>query len=80
MSTLQSTRPRARYPSDMCKYGREKLKGLLPPTKSGPEKNAAVVLKEVINAIFYVLKNGCTWQKVPNDFLHWGTAYGYFNA
>ena len=35
-------------------------------------------MKEVINAIFYVLKNGCTWRSLPHDFPHWNTVYGYY--
>ena len=82
MSTLQSKPPRAKYPSDMSKNGWEKLKDLLPLTKSGTEKGGRppVEVKEVINAIFYVLKNGCTWRSLPHDFPNWSTVYGYFSA
>lgn len=81
MSTAQSTRRRASYPSDMSKNGWEKLKWLLPLSKTGTEKGGRppVELREVINAIFYVLKNGCTWRSLPHDFPHWGTVYGYFS-
>jgi len=80
MSTPQSKPKRAKYPSDMSKNGWEKLKVVLPASNSGTEKGGRppVELKEVINAIFYVLKNGCTWRCLPHDFPNWNTVYGYF--
>ena len=30
-------------------------------------------LLELVNAILYVLKNGCLWRDVPGKFLPWGT-------
>jgi putative transposase len=81
MSTLQSTSKRAKYPSDMSKNGWSKLKEVLPSSKSGTEKGGRppAELREVINGIFYVLKNGCTWRSLPHDFPHWRTVYGYFS-
>lgn len=35
-------------------------------------------VREVINAIFYVLKNGCMWRSLPRDFPPWQTVYRYF--
>lgn len=40
----------------------------------------AADLKEVINAIFYVVKTGCSWRSLPHDFPCWQTVYGYFNG
>lgn len=35
-------------------------------------------LLEVVNAVLYVLKNGCVWRDLPGDFPPWSTAYWYF--
>jgi putative transposase len=35
-------------------------------------------LREIINAIFYVLRTGCAWRLLPHDFPAWQTSYGYF--
>jgi len=35
-------------------------------------------LVEMINAILYVLKNGCVWRNLPSDSPPWGTVYWYF--
>jgi putative transposase len=37
-----------------------------------------VDLREVINAIFYRSRNGCTWRGLPRDFPPWRTVYNYF--
>lgn len=80
MSTTQDNTKRAKYPSDMSKHGWKKLKKLLPTSKSGTTKGGRppVELKEVINGIFYIVKNGCTWRSLPHDFPNWNTVYGYF--
>ncbi len=33
---------------------------------------------EVLNAIFYVLYEGCRWRGLPGDFPNWQTVYTYF--
>ena len=35
-------------------------------------------LREVINAVFYRNRNGCTWRALPRDFPRWRTVYNYF--
>ena len=35
-------------------------------------------LREILDAIFYVLKSGCAWRLLPHDFPPWKTAYHYF--
>lgn len=36
-------------------------------------------MREVINAVFYVVKTGCSWRSLPHDFPCWQTVYGYFS-
>ncbi|MBA2749075.1 MAG: IS5 family transposase [Tatlockia sp.] len=49
----------------------------LPSEKLGGRPRA-VELFAVVNAIFYVLCEGCTWRGLPGDFPAWQTVYGYF--
>ena len=35
-------------------------------------------LREIINAIFYVVRSGRAWRLLPNDFPPWKTVYHYF--
>src|SRR5215212_3834402 len=34
--------------------------------------------REILNAIFYILKSGCPWRLVPKDFPPWETVYWWF--
>lgn len=34
--------------------------------------------REILNAIFYLLKTGCQWRMLPNDFPKWQLVYYYF--
>ena len=47
-----------------------------PPNKRGrPRTHAA---REILDAVFYVLKSGCPWRLLPNDFPLWETVYWWF--
>jgi putative transposase len=34
--------------------------------------------REILNAVFYVVRGGCAWRLLPNDFPPWKTVYHYF--
>lgn len=35
-------------------------------------------LEQIVNAILYVLKNGCTWRDLPGEFPCWNIVHYYF--
>jgi len=35
-------------------------------------------IRSIIDAVLYVVKNGCTWRCLPNDFPPWKIVYHYF--
>lgn len=37
-------------------------------------------MREVFNAILYILRTGCQWEMLPHDFPPKGTVYHYFNT
>lgn len=65
------------YPTDLTDEQWELLKLMLPPAKRRGRKRK-VDLREVINAILYLLRAGCSWRMLPHDFPAWETVYGYF--
>ena len=81
MITLQSSPKRSKYPSDISKHGWKNLKKELPLAKNTSDKGGrpSEDLREIINAIFYIVKEGCTWRALPHDFPNWSTVYGYFS-
>src|SRR5215510_5657436 len=36
-------------------------------------------LREIVNGIFYLTKNGCMWRDLPGEFPPWQTVYRYFH-
>lgn len=36
-------------------------------------------LREITNAILYLVKTGCQWRMLPGDFAPWKTVYYYFS-
>lgn len=37
-------------------------------------------LREIFNAILYLIKTGCQWRMLPRDFPNWQIAYYYFST
>jgi putative transposase len=35
-------------------------------------------LREILDAVFYVVRGGCTWRLLPHDFPPWKSVYHYF--
>ena len=64
------------YPSDLSDEQWELLKDFVTQGKMGRPRT--VNIREVINAILYVVKTGCQWRALPGDFPHWKTVYSYF--
>jgi transposase len=65
------------YPSNLTQDQFELLSDLLPPAKPGGRPRQ-VDLWQILNAIFYVLVEGCRWRSLPGDFPAWQTVYTYF--
>jgi transposase len=67
------------YPSDLSDAEWKILAPLIPQPKHGGRPGSAD-MREVVKAIFYVLKTGCQWALLPHDFPAKGTVYHYFNS
>lgn len=70
---------RKAYQSDLSDAEWSCLESYLP----APEANGRPrlhTLREILDAIFYVLKSGCAWRLLPHDFPPWKTVYHYFRA
>ena len=46
------------------------------PNKRGRPRSHST--REILNAVFYVLKSGCPWRLLPKDFPPWETVYWWF--
>jgi len=68
------------YPSDVTDQQWALIEPLFPwdPRSSQPGRPRAVDLREVVNALFYHAREGCTWRALPHDFPLWNTVHYYF--
>jgi transposase len=65
------------YPSDLTDAQWSILEPLIPPAKPGGHPRTAN-MREVLNAIFYLVRSGCAWRALPHDFPSWSTVWTYF--
>ena len=71
-------RSRLRYPSDLTDEEWNLVEPLIPPAKRGGDKRT-VNIREVMNALMYVLSTGCQWRAIPKDLPPRSTVHGYFD-
>lgn len=43
------------------------------------QRKRTVALRQVVDALFYILRTGCQWRNLPTDFPHWQAVYYYFD-
>src|SRR5580765_7159493 len=67
-----------RYPSDLNDAEWALVAPLIPSSKRGGRPRS-VDVREVLNAIFYVLWTGCQWKALPKDFPPKSTVYDYLD-
>jgi putative transposase len=68
---------RRRYPTDLTDNEWAILEPLLPPEKAGGRPRS-VDMREIMNAISYVLRGGISWRMLPHDLPPWKSVYHYF--
>ena len=70
---------RRAYQTDLSDAERNCLQPHLPaPKATGRPKMHTT--REILNAIFYVLRGGCAWRLLPHDFPPWKSVYHYFRS
>lgn len=69
---------RKRYPSDLSDTQWEILEPLLGSPAKGRGRRPTVPRREIVNAILYILRTGCQWRYLPQEFPNWNTVYWYF--
>ena len=62
------------YPSDLTDARWDLLEPLLPPAQTCGQPHKTD-LREVVNAIFYRDRNGCTRRALPRDYPTWRTVF-----
>ena len=68
-----------RYASDLTDREWQLIAPFLPPTKA-VGRPRTTDLREVVNAILYLLRSGCPWRMLPTEFPPRSTVQRYFYA
>ena len=68
-----------RYATDLTDPEWALLEPLLPPPR-GQGRPRSWPMREVVKAIFYVMRSGCPWRLLPHEFPPWRTVYRWFAA
>ena len=50
------------------------------PVPKAPGRPRIHNRREILNAIFYIVRSGCPWRLLPHDFPPWKTVFHYFRA
>jgi transposase len=76
---MQKKKPRAiePYPSDLTDAEWAVLQPLVPgPARLG--RPPRYEKRAILNAIFYVVRSGCSWRMLPSEMPPWRIVYYYF--
>jgi transposase len=73
-----STAARRRYPSDLTDLQWANIEHLLPQARGPVGRPRTYALREIVNAILYLARAGCSWRMLPHDFPPWKTVSYYF--
>src|SRR5436305_11764724 len=65
-----------KYPSDVTDEQWALIRDLIPVYPGGRPRKTD--LRDVVDAVFYVLRTGCQWRYLPKDFPPKSTAWRYF--
>ena len=66
------------YPTDLSDAEWQKIEPLIPKPKTKRGRKRKHPIREILDAIFYLLRAGCAWRMLPHDFPLWQTVYHYF--
>ena len=70
---------RKRYPTDLSD-AEWKCIELHLPTPRAPGRPRTHSLREILDAIFYMVRSGCAWRLLPHEFPPWKTIHHYFRT
>ena len=66
------------YQTDLSDAEWQRIESCVPKPKTKRGRKREHPFREILNAIFYLLRSGCAWRMLPHDFPPWKTVYHYF--
>src|SRR5918997_568717 len=65
------------YPTDLTDAEWKHIEPFVPSPKYRGRQRIHTP-REILNAVFYVLRSGCAWRLLPREYPPWKTVYHYF--
>ena len=65
------------YPSDLTDDEWQYLEPLLPPAKT-TGRPRQWPLRLILDGIFYLVRSGCAWRMLPQEYPPWPTVHDYY--
>ena len=65
------------YPTDLTDAEWEHIEPFVPAKKCRGRQRIHSP-REILNAVFYILRSGCPWRLLPREYPPWKTVYHYF--
>lgn len=79
VSRLSGMSARTPYPSDLTDVQWDNIEHLFRPPRRGPGgRPRRYELREIVNALCYMVRSGCAWRLLPHDCPPWGSVSYYF--
>jgi putative transposase len=66
------------YSSDLSDTEWAIIKPLLPLEHEGPGRPLELDMRQVVNAIFYVVRTGCQWENLPKEYPNHNSVYYHY--
>lgn len=66
------------YPDDLTDQEWDLIEPIVTDYRVKQGRTPKFPRREILNAIFYVLRTGCQWRHLPHDFPPWNTVYVQF--
>jgi putative transposase len=76
---MKTDTTRLTYPSDLTDKQWEIMSPLIPPAKEGGRPRN-VDMREILNAMLYLSRAGCSWRMLPHDYPPYTTVYTYYRS
>lgn len=67
------------YSSDLTDARWHKIRPLLPLKTAGRGRPITIDLRAALNAMLYVVKTGCQWEKLPHEFPNYNSVYYHYH-
>ncbi len=67
------------YPTDLTDSQWGIIQGMIPPAKPGGRPRS-LDMRQVVNAILYVVVGGIQWRMLPKEYPAWQSVYSYFRT